>query len=130
MGSDNWPLRGLYCLSRDFHLKPVGEGAVDPEAKVLNEIRNHIAHKYLRVHDHVLYDAKGDREQNGDELGYAISDQELEHQVMKLLKLARSALIGLNCAVAHEEVARGRVLEGKGLVASMELFVVKDRHRL
>lgn len=129
-GSDNWPLRGLYCLSRDFHLKPVGEGAVDPEAKVLNEIRNHIAHKYLRVHDHVLYDAKGDRERNGDELGYAISDQELEHQVMKLLKLARSALIGLNCAVTHEEVARGRSLEDKGLVASMDLFVVKDRHRL
>lgn len=129
-GSDNWPLRGLYCLSRDFHLKPVGEGAVDPEAKVLNEIRNHIAHKYLRVHDHVLYDAEGDRERNGDELGYAISDQELEHQVMKLLKLARSALIGLNCAVAHEEVARGRILEGKGLVAPIELFVVKDSHRL
>jgi hypothetical protein len=129
-GSDNWPLRGLYCLSRDFHLKPVGEGAVDPEAKILNEIRNHIAHKYLRVHDHALYDAKGDRARNGDELGYAISDQELEQQVMKLLKLARSALIGLTCAVAHEEVERARGVGDKGLVVPMELFLVKDGYRL
>lgn len=129
-GSDNWPLRGLYCLSRDFHLKPVGDGSVDPEAKVLHEIRNHIAHKYLRVHDHVLYDASEDRVRNGDELGYAISDRELEQQVMKLLKLARSALIGLNCAVSHEEVQRARGVEDRGTVLPMELFVVEDRHRL
>ncbi|MBA3594179.1 MAG: hypothetical protein H0W47_10340 [Polaromonas sp.] len=127
--SSNWPLRGLYWLSRDFHLKPVGEGAVDPEARVLNEIRNHIAHKYLRVHDHFLYDAEGDRARNGDELGYAISDQELEHHVMKLLKLARSGLIGLSCAVVHEEAELKRKLGDEGIFP-MVLPVLEDQFRL
>jgi hypothetical protein len=127
--SNNWPLRGLYWLSRDFHMKPAGGGTTDPEARVLHEIRNHIAHKYLRVHDHFLYDAEGDRTRHGDELGYAISDRELETQVMRLLKLARSALIGLNCAVVHEEAERRKAVGDRGIF-SMEIAVVHDRYRL
>jgi len=127
--SSNWPLRGLYGLSRDFHLKPVGEGAVDPEARVLNDIRNHIAHKYLRVHDHFLYDAEKDRARNKDQLGYAVSGQELEHHVMKLLKLARSGLIGLSCAVLHEEAEKRSKIGDEGNFPMM-LSVLEDRFRL
>ena len=127
--SSNWPLRGLYSLSRDFHLKPVGEGAVDPEARVLKEIRNHIAHKYLRVHDHFLYDAERDRARNEEEFGYAISDQELEHHVMRLLKLARSGLIGLSCAVMHEE-AELKSRRGDEGIFPMVLPVLGDKFRL
>lgn len=129
VSSRNWPLRGLYWLSRDFHIKPAGDGAVDPEARVLHEIRNHIAHKYLRVHDHVLYGAKEDRARNDHELGYPISDSELEEQVIKLLKLARSALVCLTCAVAHEESERKRITGEQG-VFPMEIPVVHDSYRL
>ena len=129
VSSQNWPLRGLYWLSRDFHIKPAGEGAVDPEARVLRAIRNHIAHKYLRVHDHFLYGAKEDRARNDHELGYPISDSELEEQVIKLLKLARSALVCLTCAVAHEESDRKKAI-GKQGVFPMEIPVVHDSYRL
>lgn len=127
--SSNWPLRGLYWQSRDFHLKPRGEGAVDPEARVLKEIRNHIAHKYLRVHDHYLYEAERDRTLNEEGLGFAISDQELEHHVMRLLKLARSGLIGLSCAVVHEE-AELKSRRGDEGVYPMAIPVLDDQFRL
>lgn len=67
---------------------------------------------------------------NGDELGYPISDRELVAQVMRLLKLARSALVGVQCAVAHEEVGRSREIGDRGLIFPMAVFEVGDQYRL
>lgn len=127
--SDNWPLRGLFWLSRDFYYKSSSDRAVDPEAKVLHDIRNHIAHKYLRVHDHVLYGAAEERARRGRELSFPVSDVELSGQSIKLLKLVRSALIYLSSAVAHEE-SRKLADSKPGFIAPMLITPVDDRYRL
>lgn len=127
--SDNWPLRGLFWLSKDFYHKSNADRAVDPEAKILHEIRNHIAHKYLRVHDHTLYGATEERARHGHDLSFPVSDSELIEQSVKLLKLVRSALIYLSAAVAHEESRKFKNSK-PGIVASMPIMSVDDRYRL
>lgn len=128
-GSTNWPLRGLHWLSRDFYYKPKSLQTVLPEAKVIHDIRNHIAHKYLRVHDHWLFPAAGERTRNNTNAGYPVTDGELEAHTLTLLKLVRSALIYLSSAVAHEEMEKKKSL-GEALVFPMPITVVSETYRL
>ncbi|MCX7155214.1 MAG: LA2681 family HEPN domain-containing protein [Rhodocyclales bacterium] len=127
--SDNWPLRGLFSLSRDFYSKSRADRPLDPDAKILHEIRHHIAHKYLRVHDEILYSAEGDRARNGQEVSFPISEAELATSSVKLLKLVRSSLIYLSAAVAHEEMKRASAKK-HGIVFPMPVTVVDDRYRI
>ena len=49
---NNWPLRGLFWLSKDlFEDKPEFKESIEPDAKGLSDIRNHLEHKYLKLHD-------------------------------------------------------------------------------
>lgn len=127
--SDNWPLRGLYWLSKDLYFKKNDNQSIEPDAHHLNHIRNHIAHKYLRVYDDFFVDAKSLRENEGHDLSYSIGDGEFIVQSIKLLKLVRSALIYLSLA-AHAEESKSRQEFGEGLVVGMELYEVNDAFRL
>lgn len=127
--SENWPLRGLYWLSRDFYYKPKTLHAVSPEAKIIHDIRNHIAHKYLRIHDHVLYDADRERTAMGSELSFPVSEIELQSYTIRLLKLVRSALIYVSAAIAHEEKLKEEQL-GEKFVVPLPVTAVDDRYRL
>ncbi|MBS4097269.1 MAG: hypothetical protein KGZ83_10595 [Sulfuricella sp.] len=127
--SNNWPLRGLFSLSRDFYYQSKSDRAVDPDAKVLHDIRNHIAHKYLRVHDDLLYNAAGDRDRNGQDLSFPVSEAELIEQTIKLLKLVRSALIYTSAAIAHEEAQKTSGLSSE-FIGTMPIWSVDDRYRL
>ncbi len=42
----NWPLRGLFWLSKDL-FDDTFKSATEPDAAELNDIRNHLEHKYL-----------------------------------------------------------------------------------
>jgi LA2681-like HEPN len=48
--SKNWPFRGLFWLSKDLHDKTF-TSEMEPDARALSEIRNHLEHKYLKVHE-------------------------------------------------------------------------------
>jgi tetratricopeptide (TPR) repeat protein len=127
--SNNWPLRGLYWLSRDFHYKPKSLQAVLPEAKIIHEIRNHIAHKYLRVHDDLLAGLLDEHTRGDSKAGYSVTDRELVAHTLTLLKLVRSALIYLSSAVAHEEAERKKSID-ENMVFTMPISVVSEQHRL
>lgn len=127
--SDNWPLRGLFWLSKDLYFRTSENRPIEPDARHLNHIRNHIAHKYLRVYDHRLVDTKTWRENSGHELSYPISDLELKRQTMKVIKLVRSALIYLSLA-AHAEESKARKILDDGLLAEMELYEIEELYRL
>lgn len=127
--SNNWPLRGLFWLSKDFYHNSTPNRAVDPDAKILHEIRNHIAHKYLRVHDHMLYGAADERVRLGHDLSFPVSDTELIEQSIKLLKLVRSTLTYLSAAVAHEENLKTKDSDAT-LIMPMPINAVDDRYRL
>ncbi|MEI2773964.1 MAG: LA2681 family HEPN domain-containing protein [Candidatus Competibacter sp.] len=127
--SENWPLRGLYWISKEFIGEKERESPLQPDAWHISEIRNHIAHKYLKVFDHILVDTKQWRNASGHELEYPISDQELIKQTLKLLSLVRSALIYVSLAVYDEE-SRKRAKIGDGLLGDLQLFEVDDKYRL
>lgn len=109
--SENWPLRGLFNLSRDLHWSADETFAMEPEAKTLHEIRRHIAHKYLTVHDsfHSAVVTVGrDRVQTG-QLAMSIGGEELAVATVKLLKLVRNAMIYMSLAANwYEQTTRKR----------------------
>ncbi|MEE7627893.1 LA2681 family HEPN domain-containing protein [Methylobacter sp. Wu8] len=127
--SENWPLRGLYWVSKDLYYKADSSQPMEPDARHLNYIRNHITHKYLKVHDHILCDTSNWRDKEGHELSYPISDRELKQQAIKLLKLVRNALIYVSLA-AHSNECKAREKIGEGLIGEMQLFEIGDRYRL
>ena len=47
--SDDWPLRGLYWLSKDFLGDNDKRKPLQPDTWHIAQIRNHIAHRYLKV---------------------------------------------------------------------------------
>ena len=47
----NWPMRGLYWLSKDLYTDDAGfREAIEPEARRLKDYRDHLEHKYLKLH--------------------------------------------------------------------------------
>ena len=123
--SENWPLRGLFSLSRDFHWKADEVFSMEPDAKRLHEIRRHIAHKYLTVHDSfgVSLGTMG-RDRKGNDLSMPIGDDDLAAATIKLLKLVRSAMIYLSLAANWHEQTINK--NPDGLHASINLHPLGD----
>jgi tetratricopeptide (TPR) repeat protein len=97
---ENWPLRGLYWLSRDLFEEDF-MGVTEPEAQAITEIRNHLEHKYLRVVRD--YPSAGAATFATDPLAYVVTQSDFERHAAHLLELARAALIYLVLAVHSEE---------------------------
>lgn len=102
--SRNWPLRGLYWLSKDLFEEGMKD-STDPDARALAELRNHLEHKYVKVHEDLL-SIRTDFDPFRDTLAYMVSRPHLERRTLRLLQLARSALIYLSLAMHHEERKR------------------------
>lgn len=108
----NLPLRGLFWLSKDFYeQKEEFKNSIEPDAKDMSEIRNHLEHKYLKLH--LGYWSKPDEHDPfsrglTDTLAYSLYRSEFEEKTLKLLKLARSALIYLSLTIQCEELKRNK----------------------
>lgn len=128
-GYKNWPLRGLYWLSRDLlgNHTELAE-TMEPDAEALNTIRNHLEHKYLKVHDwpwtpeHYVGSI---HDSLRDSMAYSVTRDELEAKALRLLKLARASLIYLSLAVHQEELLREEQ-RGNDLVMPMELDIFPE----
>lgn len=123
---ENWPLRGLYWLSKDLFEAEYPD-VMDPDAQALHEIRNRLEHRYLKVHE-MLFEALRDRHQEtvpwNDRLAYSIEKRDFEVKTLRLLKLARAALIYVSLGVHAEERRRDK---GRGgLVMPMHLDTWDD----
>ena len=122
----NWPLRGLFWLSKEVYEKEAGfNDALEPDAQDLAELRNHLEHKYCKVHKF------GAPQQLSlvreavlsDDLAYSIGRQELESKTLRLLKTTRAALIYLALTVkAQESLKIGTTSPGKTLEMPITLF--------
>lgn len=108
--SRNWPLRGLYWLSKDLFEKGVRD-TTEPDARNLADLRNHLEHKYVKVLEISLPDHLLDRNFH-DTSAYHIDQEELERKTLRLLQLARSALVYLAMAMHIEERRRDEGREG------------------
>lgn len=120
--SENWPLRGLYWLSKDLFEEGVKD-STEPQARALAELRNHLEHKYVKVHEFSA-PALGNDDLFRDTLAYGLTRSDLEQKTLRLLQLARSALVYLSLAMHQEE--RRRAKGRSGLSAPMLLDVWRN----
>jgi len=120
--SENWPIRGLYWLSKDLFEKEMRD-STEPDSRALAELRNHLEHKYVKVHEMLLPPTSPD-DAFHDTLAYSITRSDLEQRTLRLMKLVRSSLIYLSLGMHREEQRRRK---GKDeCVATMPLNPLRD----
>ncbi|MCJ7490773.1 MAG: LA2681 family HEPN domain-containing protein [Dehalococcoidia bacterium] len=127
----NLSLRGLFWLSKDLSEDSPGvrEG-IEPAAATLREIRNHLEHKYLKVHEIWLRKPEDDSVSAADgltdTLAHSVGRGEFEAMAMMMFRLVRASLIYLSLAVASEEHRRAREREPGAIVPAMALGSYED----
>lgn len=104
----NWPLRGLLWLSKDLYDDQAGfRDDVEPDAQRLQEIRNHLEHRYLKTHedffDPELYRAVMCDSGHTDGLACSVGRDDLAAKALRLLRLVRAVLLYVVMAVTVEE---------------------------
>ncbi|MHB9101959.1 MAG: LA2681 family HEPN domain-containing protein [Sulfuricella sp.] len=120
--SENWPFRGLFWLSKDLFEEDMRD-STEPEARALADLRNHLEHKYVKVHE-MLLPSKSLGDPFHDALAHEITRPDLERRTLRLMQLVRSALIYLALGMHREEQERRK---GKdGLMATMPLDPWRD----
>lgn len=115
---ENWPLHGLFFLSKDLfddHFQRV----TNPDAREILIIRNHLAHKYLQLHEMLV------SEPANEPLCISLSERDFAAKALQLLKMVRAALIYLPLAIHREEVLREK-RRTPGLVGEMSLRSYDD----
>lgn len=112
----NYPLQGLFWLSKDlFEDAPGFDRPMDPRAKEIWQLRNALEHRYVKLLRREVPEAHmWDGEVLGDDrLARRTSVQDFEALTVRLLRVARAALIYLVLAVYIEEAdAEGGGEEG------------------
>jgi hypothetical protein len=126
LASENWPLRGLYWLSKDLFESDF-QDVIEPDARSLHDLRNHLEHKYVKVHSMKMPRMDGSApDPFFDNLAHAVSREDLERRSLRVVKLARSALIYLSLGVHREEGRRRTAADPDLLVSSMPVDVWED----
>jgi len=124
--SNNWPLRGLYWLSKELFDEQLKQTTA-ADARELHAIRNALEHTYLRVSEGW---AKpfiiGTPHANG--FGIAIGSDELEAKAIRVMQIARSALLYVSFAIAHEEREKRRA-NPDHLFGSLPLYGLQDKRK-
>lgn len=123
---ENLPLRGLFWLSKelfddDFKMTTASD------ARDLHAIRNALEHTFLRVSEgwaKMFMIAEG----NSIRFGIGVGSDELEAKALRVMKMARSALIYLSLAIGVEERSKRRANPAH-LVGSMPLYGLKDSRK-
>lgn len=105
--SENWPLRGLYYLSKDLFDEEFRDVSL-PEAKELADLRNSLEHRFLSVQDYAV------EVTNTDAHSY-MTHESLVEKTMKILSMAREAMVYLSLAMHREESIRSVAQEKEGL---------------
>lgn len=97
-GSRNLPLRGLYFLGKDLFDDDFRDVAA-PDAQELASLRNQLEHRFLSLQHY-------QRQQSGTDEHAYISVDDFQAKTLRLLRLARAALIYLSFTMGAEEERR------------------------
>lgn len=87
MESQNWALRGLFWLYKDFFEKEELHLYLEPEVKELSTIRNFIEHKSFKIVEF------GNSEISKDGFTYIINRNDFIEKTFNLMKTIRAAII-------------------------------------
>lgn len=102
--SENWPLRGLYWLAKDLFDEALRD-VTEPDAAALHSIRNHLEHSFLKLHEMMLPPPAPGLWRD-DTLTLSVERQDFDRKTLRLLRLARTALMYLSLAMHQEEARR------------------------
>jgi len=122
----NLPWRGLYWLSKDlYENNKMFQEVIEPDAREINEVRNQIEHKYLKIHEMLINMSEREEHKDifKDRWAYSIKNEDIISKTKKILKLARAALIYLSLGVRIEEMKRDdrrNKVVGSGALPLME----------
>ena len=120
-GRRNLPLRGLYILSKDLFDRDFEEVA-EPDAAELAELRNQIEHRFLSL-QHSEVGVSTDTHQ-------LIRVADFQGKALRMLKMAREALIYLTLAMHREEVLRAEASrDEKGITGELVPRRIEIFHR-
>ncbi|WP_339928824.1 LA2681 family HEPN domain-containing protein [uncultured Brevundimonas sp.] len=120
----NWPLCGLFWLSKDI-FDDAFKSVTTTDARELYELRNHLEHKFVSVHDDILEDMALSKRKPTAGL-YDIDFTNLTARALRQLKLSRAALIYLSLGVHAEEGRREAQRGPGGLSMPMGLYTFRD----
>lgn len=126
----NWPLRGLFWLSKDLR-EPDFTDSIEPDASEIDTIRNHLEHKYLKVHEDSLI-TSGHRfvsPSTPAKTTYLISRTDLETKTLRMLKLVRAGLIYLSLSVNIEERIRNLLFQ-RNQVPQIHFDMIDDEWKI
>ncbi|TAL98641.1 MAG: hypothetical protein EPN73_01565 [Paraburkholderia sp.] len=125
--SKNWPLRGLYWLSKDL-FEPEFADVTDPDAQGLSKLRNHLEHKYVKVQSFAIPNPDTS-DMWFDDFAYSLTIDELERRTLRLLRLVRAALIYLILGMHAEERRRHDELPTDALLGAFDLIPFEDERK-
>ncbi|MCA0174563.1 LA2681 family HEPN domain-containing protein [Bacillus sp. RAR_GA_16] len=117
---NNLPLKGLFWLSKDFFYKGNLEyrEVMEPDSTDLDELRNHLEHKFISIYD----DAFSYSEITSlDE----INRSDLFDKTLRILKLARAAIIYLSLGIHQNETILSKN-RGETLIAKISIDQIDD----
>ena len=90
------------------------------------EIRNHLEHKYLKLHEGEWVGPGLEVPGITDTLALSVYRRDFEAKALRLLKLARAAMVYVVLAIRSEELSRNRERAPKGVRLPMRLDVWED----
>jgi tetratricopeptide (TPR) repeat protein len=119
----NWPFRGLFWLAKDLSEQGTKfADSIEPDAQDLVTIRNSIEHKFLTLHQ---MDLVNFIEPEIKHVTYPVYFQDFANKTLRLMKLARAALIYLSLGVHIEEKKRHTNGESQ-IIGQMPLTAWED----
>lgn len=120
--SKNQSLLGLFWLSKDFDEKGI-KSPIEPEAKEIAYIRNFVEHKPFQIVESFNPEWMQETEM------LEIDREFFTAKTLKILKLARAALMYLSFAVYEEEAKRRSNIKD-GLIASVNIPSYKENYKI
>ncbi|MGJ4748593.1 LA2681 family HEPN domain-containing protein, partial [Leptospira sp. SA-E8] len=126
--AENLPFRGLFWLTKDFFDSDLKD-TTEPDARACHDLRNHLEHKYLKLHSMLMPETaltSGYFDLFKDDLAHSLTLAELEQRTLRILKLARSALIYLLLGMHQEECRRRIASNLDGLTGEMPTYIADD----
>jgi LA2681-like HEPN len=103
--------RWFYWLAKDFVEKDF-QTTSEPDARDVAKIRNHLEHRYLKVHERDPIFLSEAPDIYPDRLAFSVDRHELEAKSLRVLKLARAAMIHLCLSIHREEAIRSNKESG------------------
>lgn len=125
----NWAVRGLVWLSKDLKNNSPLRKSLDPDAQLMDQIRHHIEHLYLKVIDEQFPNTRVDNPEDKPTL--LVSRKQISRSGLKLLQTVRAGMIYLSLAVELEERRRKHAHMGTNqIIGHMQLHPYKDTWKI